>query len=239
MKTICWFSCGVASAVATKFAIEDSPTRIIYCDTGSEHPDNARFRHDCEHWFGQEIEVHKSYRYQDIWDVFKKERYIVGVAGAKCSTVLKKRIRERIQQPFKDVQIFGFSADEIARAETFKQNNPEAKPYFPLIDRFYSKKDCFTVIENAGIQIPVMYRLGYKNNNCIGCVKGGQGYWNKIRADFPDVFERMAKTERHLNAAINKRYVKGKRIKVFLDELPKDVGRYDSEPTMSCGLLCE
>ena len=24
-----------------------------------------------------------------------------------------------------------------------------------------------------GIEIPVMYRLGYNNNNCVGCVKGG------------------------------------------------------------------
>ena len=36
---------------------------------------------------------------------------------------------------------------------------------------------------------PLMYDLGYPNNNCIGCVKGGMGYWNHIRKDFPEVFE--------------------------------------------------
>ncbi len=37
-----------------------------------------------------------------------------------------------------------------------------------------------------------MYDLGYPNNNCIGCVKGGMGYWNKIRKDFPEVFQKRA-----------------------------------------------
>ena len=32
--------------------------------------------------------------------------------------------------------------------------------------------------------------MGYNNNNCIGCIKGGMGYWNKIRVDFPEVFEK-------------------------------------------------
>ena len=40
-----------------------------------------------------------------------------------------------------------------------------------------------------------MYKLGYNNNNCIGCVKGGQAYWNKIRIDFPETFNKMAKLE--------------------------------------------
>ncbi len=34
----------------------------------------------------------------------------------------------------------------------------------------------------------MMYRLGYVNNNWVGGWKGGMGYWNKIRVDFPDVF---------------------------------------------------
>lgn len=52
----------------------------------------------------------------------------------------------------------------------------------------------------AGIEIPAMYKMGYNNNNCIGCVKGGMGYWNKIRKDFPKVFDRMAKIEREVGA---------------------------------------
>jgi hypothetical protein len=82
-----------------------------------------------------------------------------------------------------------------------------------------------------------MYRLGYRNNNCIGCVKGQAGYWNKIRRDFPKVFRRMAKVERSLNAAICKTERGGERQRVFLDELPKDAGRYE-DLDITCGLFC-
>jgi hypothetical protein len=51
------------------------------------------------------------------------------------------------------------------------------------------------MIERAGLMLPLMYRLGYHNANCIGCVKGGAGYWNKIRRDFPEDFEEMAQIE--------------------------------------------
>ena len=51
-RLVCWFSCGAASACATKLALSHFSgkleTHICYCDTGSEHPDNWRFLKDCE-----------------------------------------------------------------------------------------------------------------------------------------------------------------------------------------------
>ncbi len=102
-----------------------------------------------------------------------------------------------------------------------------------------TKDDCYTAISKAGIEIPAMYKLGYDNNNCIGCVKGGQGYWNKIRVDFPDAFERMAKQERIMDVAINKSYAgDGLRKRVFLDELSPTAGRGEREPPIECNVLC-
>lgn len=82
-----------------------------------------------------------------------------------------------------------------------------------------------------------MYRLGYRNNNCIGCVKGGPGYWNKIRVDFPDVFDRMAKLERDIGATICKLGSVG-RDRVYLDEMPPTAGADQVEPDISCSLMC-
>ena len=53
-RTISWFSCGAASAVATKLALAESDVTIVYCEVVEEHPDNKRFLKDCEEWFGQE-----------------------------------------------------------------------------------------------------------------------------------------------------------------------------------------
>ena len=135
-------------------------------------------------------------------------------------------------------QIFGFTTDEKARADNFRAGSPEVFSEFPLIEAGLTKRDCHLRIRDAGIELPAMYKLGYKNNNCIGCVKGQAGYWNKVRRDFPEAFERMAKMERKLNAAINKTYAGGKRQRIFLDELDPRAGRYEEEPDIECGVIC-
>jgi 3'-phosphoadenosine 5'-phosphosulfate sulfotransferase (PAPS reductase)/FAD synthetase len=239
VRVVAWFSCGATSAIATKLALERFGPRVTvaYCDTGSEHDDNVRFMADCERWLGMTIEVVRSERYKDIWEVFEKTRYLAGVRGARCTVELKKGVRERFQEPG-DLQVFGFDSSEAARAERFRQNNPDVRAWFPLLEAGLSKQDCLDRLIGAGIELPAMYRLGYTNNNCIGCVKGQSGYWNKIRRDFPEVFARMAKLEREIGAAICKSYATGERERVFLDELPPDAGRYESELDLKCGLIC-
>lgn len=236
-RIVSWFSCGAASAVATKKALElygKDNFVIASCVVENEHPDNERFLQDCEAWYELPILRLRSDKYKDCWEVWEKTRYLAGIAGARCTTEMKKIVRQKFQK-ITDVQIFGFTAEEIGRSERFKQNNPEVDLRTPLIDLGLSKKDCFVEIQKAGIELPAMYRLGYNNNNCIGCVKGGAGYWNKIRKDFPNVFSRMAKLERELGANLTK--YKNKRI--FLDELPLNAGRTQKEPDMECGLWCK
>lgn len=87
----------------------------------------------------------------------------------------------------------------------------------------------------AGIEIPAMYKMGYNNNNCIGCVKGGMGYWNKIRKDFPEVFARMAQIEREVGATC----LKDQSGKIFLDELSPNRGEMPEEIIPDCSLICQ
>ncbi len=137
-------------------------------------------------------------------------------------------------------EVIGYTLSEQKRLRDWIANNPERSIWPILVERGLTKQDCFAILGKAGIELPTMYKLGYRNNNCIGCVKGQAGYWNKIRVDFPLVFARMAKVERELNVAINKSYAgDGKRKRIFLDELAPDAGRYEAEPSISCGLFCE
>lgn len=240
MRKLSWFSCGAASAYAAKLAIDKygDDCEVLYCDTLKyEHPDNLRFLRDCERWFGRKIKILKSNRYEDIYDVFEKTGRLVGPGGARCTTELKKNVRRRYEVP-EDRHIFGFTVEEKERINRFHRENPELDAEFILFDNGITKRDCLLALKNAHIEIPMMYKLGYKNNNCIGCVKGSAGYWNKIRVDFPEMFDKMSKIERKLGVAINKKYVKGERIKVFLDELEPDAGRYAVEPDIECGVLC-
>lgn len=240
-RVLCWFSCGSASAVAAKLAVQKhgSAAEILYCDTlAYEHPDNSRFMADVSRWIGSPITILKSAKYSDIFDVFEKTKYLVGPRGARCTVELKKRVRMEYQRP-DDIHVFGFTADESKRIERFKQQNFELCE-FPLQENAITKAMCHQIISDAGIDRPALYRMGYKNNNCIGCVKGQAGYWNKIRVDFPEAFKRMAAMERKLGIAINKSYAgDGKRKKVYLDELPVDAGRGMKEKDIECGVICK
>lgn len=241
-RLVIWFSCGITSAVAAKKALEVAgsagiETVVAYCDTGSEHPDNARFLADCEAWLDHPITILRG-KHNDTWEVWESRRYISGISGAPCTLELKKAVRERFEQDG-DLQVFGFDPSELGRVKRFTENQPEVALWCPLIDSNTAKELCFHIIQQAGIQLPAMYQLGYRNNNCIGCPKGNSGYWNKIRRDFPEVFGRMASLERELGARICQATIDGKRVRVFLDELPETAGRYSDEPPISCGLLCD
>lgn len=244
-RVLAAFSCGDASAVAAKEAIAlygRERVQVYYCDTFAyEHPDNRRFFDDVQAWLGQPIAVLRSTDYLDIFDVFERTRWLVGPGGARCTTELKKNVRRAFERP-DDLHVFGFTSEEGKRVDRFHAENPDLAADFILHRLGISKAECHRRIRAAGIELPAMYRLGYKNNNCIGCVKGQSGYWNKIRRDFPDAFERMARMERTLNAAICKTEPVGdgkrQRIRVFLDELPPTAGRYDAEPDIECGVLC-
>jgi 3'-phosphoadenosine 5'-phosphosulfate sulfotransferase (PAPS reductase)/FAD synthetase len=250
MRAVSWFSCGAASAVATKLALGSNSLKrevdeiiIAYCDIKQEHPDNMRFLKDCEKWFGQEILILGNDDFgRDTDRVFRETRYLVGPGGARCTGELKRSVRWGFQQPA-DKVIIGFTTEEeTKRGARLRNSEPTTDFVFPLVEQRYSKQMCYDAINAAGIELPMMYRLGYNNNNCIGCVKGQAGYWNKIRVDFPERFAEMAKIERELGRTICKReWTKnGKRYleRVYLDEMSPDLGNYRQEGDIACGILC-
>ena len=236
-RIVCWYSCGAASAVATKLAISQFPDAevvIARCIVREEHPDNDRFAADCEKWFGMPITNLIAEKYNgSIYEVFQQRKYISGIGGAPCTLELKKRVREAFQQPT-DRHVFGYCAEEQDRWDRFLDSN-NLDAIAPLIDRGLKHPEALAMIENAGIKLPEMYRLGYQHNNCIGCVKAtGAGYWNKIRDDFPAEFDKMARVSR----AIGARLTRDGETRIFLDELLVGAGNYQEEPEIQCGIFC-
>lgn len=251
-RIICWFSCGAASAVAAKLVLQSNDERktdreIIIARNWlkEEHPDNDRMQADCEKWLGQKIiHVTNEKFHGSVMEVQEKTRSIRFIKGAPCTQRLKKEARYAFQRP-DDIHVFGLHIGEDHRIDEFLDDEPGIRFWLPLVEMNMTKEDCHRTIAEAGIEQAAMYKLGYKNNNCIGCVKGGQGYWNKIRRDFPEAFERQAKMERILGTtAIRKEGPKtpdGKRtsLPLYLDELNPKAGRYKDEPSIKCGIICE
>lgn len=195
-RIIVWYSDGAASAVAAKFAVEKygksgRELRVIKCDTTQdESDDNLRFRHDVEAWIGWKVELIRSDDFKTVDEVIEKTRYMSGPNGARCTTELKKIPRFKFQK-WNDVHIFGLTADEIDRIQDFEGNNPELILEWNLLERGYTKDMCLHDVGATGIELPLKYRQGYKNNNCHGCLKATSAkYWNLVRKTNPDVFQR-------------------------------------------------
>lgn len=150
----------------------------------------------------------------------------------------KKRVRKQWEYEHRDCDltyVWGFDLNEKHRAKRLFDSMAYAKHEFPLIGRSLTKANAHSICSMLGVKRPAMYDMGYSNNNCVGCVKGGKGYWNKIRVDFPDVFEDRAKMEREIGHSI----LHDKNGMVFLDELDPSAGRMSSEIMDDCSIFCQ
>ena len=233
-RYVSWFSCGAASAIATKIMLAERSIEIVYCLVKEEHEDNLRFLKDCEKWFGQEIIILENETYQgSCFNVFEKN-YFRTPSGSPCTRALKQQVRLKFQRP-SDVIIFGFTAEEEDRLNRFIDNNNEIDVRAPLIEQGLTKGEVLAMVQRAGIKLPIMYELGYEHNNCVGCVKGGMGYWNKIRKDFPDRFKQYADMEKRKGYTI----LKDKNGPLYLHDLDPNRGNIQDEPKIQCGILCE
>ena len=236
--TVSWLSAGVSSFIAT-YLIKDDIDEIYYIDIDDQHPDSMRFIKDCEKLLGKEIKILKDKIYGSVENACKAGGIIrsARTGYAFCTDYLKKRVRkeqfEYYHQNDEVTYVWGIdcSAHERVRAGRIVEAQPNFKHRFPLIEKNLTKQDCHAMLRRLCLKRPLMYDLGYQNNNCIGCVKGGMGYWNKIRKDFPEVFESRAKLEREINSRILK--------ECYLDELDPTRGNMAAEIMEECSIFCE
>ena len=229
---VCWISAGVSSFIAG-YLIKDTVDEFIYTHIDNQHEDSLRFIKDCEKALGKPITILQS-NYKSVDNVIDTFGFINGPYGARCTDVLKKRVRKEWEYGKKDLTyVWGFdcSKRERARAERTCESMSQFKHEFSLIDKNLTKEDCHGLLKQLGIKRPIMYDMGYRNNNCIGCVKGGKGYWNKIRVDFPEVFKTRAEQERKVGHTCIK--------DVYLDELDSKVGRIEDEVMEECNIMCQ
>lgn len=239
---VVWFSCGAASAMAAKKTIElyGDKNKVIVCNTPikEEHSDNKRFLKDVEKWLGQEIisVVNPKFPESSCFDIWERG-FMSSRFGAVCTKELKKGARQNWEKENKsDYLVLGFTAEEKHRNDRFKQT--ERENILPvLIDLGITKQMCFDALNAAGILLPEIYRLGYPNANCIGCVKATSAtYWNLTRNLFPEEFNQRADQSRRIGCKL----VRHNGQRIFLDELPVEAkGRSLKNYNIECGLFCE
>jgi hypothetical protein len=235
-----WFSNGAASAVAAKITVErygeTHNVLVVNNPIKEEHPDNLRFKEDVSKWIGKPIieATCKEYPSHSIVDVFNKRNYVSGPDGAPCTMLLKKQARYEFELSNKiHWHVLGFTFEEISRNERFiKFERENVIPV--LIQDKLTKLDCFNIIKEAAIELPYIYKLGYPNANCIGCVKSSSPtYWNLVRETFPAVFAGRAEQSKRIGAKLVKVHCKHLPWTEKVNGLYRDKGTYEQLSTVT------
>ncbi len=243
-RIVSHFSCGAASAVATKLILAEKPDSLLILNAFiiEEDSDNRRFLADCETWFGHPITVLRDEKYGASTDeVWRRERYMKGPNGAPCSRALKRKILDAATLPG-DIHILGYTSEEEDRLLDLRAANPTWIICAPLVEKGLDKSDCLAVVDRAGLVLPLMYREGFDNANCVGCPKGGQNYWQHIRAKRPERFYQISTIQQSIGpGAYFLQFRSGPRAgeRMSLLELPEGLGNMADEPSFSCSFFCD
>lgn len=137
--------------------------------------------------------------------------------------------------------MFGYTADtnDAQRFDNWIDAHADRQAWAPLIEAGITKDECFRVLKDAGLELPLMYREGFSNANCQKCPRGGMGYWNHIRRMRPANFEEVAQIQDILGPGsyFFRDRKTGERISLRM--LDPNAGRFDPVVSPECGGVCE
>lgn len=247
-RIVCWFSCGVASATATKLAIDANakaekpmPLIVARCWVAEEDADNDRFAADCRKWFGVPIYPMVNTEYEgSIYNVFEDVRFISGPRGAPCTRAAQEGGTGAFPAPRRHPCV-GYGSDEAHRWDQLLDANNAIKTWDVLGERSLTHADCLAIVERAGIRLPDQYGRGFEHNNCLACVKAtSPDYWRMVRFHHPEAFKRMAEASKPGALTTNgARLVRVKGERIFLHELEEGPFDPKNQGTVQCGIFCE
>lgn len=207
IECVVMFSGGAGSWAAAKKAVERySPdkTVLLFTDVQGNNPsphvgedeDTYRFVQEAAENVGAPLVILNEG--MDIWDVFKKNRWIGNSQLAHCSFVLKQKpARKWIEDNCCDdtTIVLGIDWTETHRIPAIEKGYLPRSTWFPLCEEPYlTKGQILEWLDAEGVARPRLYALGFAHNNCGGgCVKAGKAQWRHLYEVMP---ERYAEWER-------------------------------------------
>jgi hypothetical protein len=90
---------------------EEPEAIVVRCETGNEDPDNYRFEADVLRRLNTSVTLLKSDEFENVRDVWRRERYMAGINGASCTRAMKVEPRLAFQHPT-DRHAFGYTTDK-------------------------------------------------------------------------------------------------------------------------------
>ncbi|WP_431921389.1 hypothetical protein [Nonomuraea jabiensis] len=174
-----------------------SAMTLLFADTTVEDPDLHRFLRDAAAFL--ELEVVRVCDGRAPFDVFDDVHFLGNSRVAPCTKFLKQKpCRDWLKAncDVADTAVYiGIDHFEARRTPAILDEWKPWRAGFPMCDPPYWDKDTMIAECRAlGIEPPLLYKLGFKHNNCGGiCVRAGMTQWRHALKVFP---ERFAEAER-------------------------------------------
>mgnify|MGYP003128831367 FL=1 len=205
MQHIVMYSGGLGSWATAKIVIErygTENTTLLFADTLIEDEDLYRFLDEGAKYLG--VEFTRIAEGRTPWEVFHDTRFLGNSRVGNCSKILKREfIHKWIKKRYKPdecIMYLGIDATEEQRLiraqkwwDPYVVESPLTEP--PFYDYATLKK----WLEDAGIELPSLYKLGFAHNNCGGfCVRSGQGQFAHLLKVFPERYAYHEKKEEEI-----------------------------------------
>jgi hypothetical protein len=211
-KVIVGFSGGVTSAWCAGWALAQYPKEdvvFLFHDTKEEHPDTYRFIREMAAALKHPVTEFSDGR--SVTEVFHDEGAIANNRMAFCSRILKAEQRDKYMNLLRAegvteiVNVVGFTAGEWQRVQraTMRAQQQKFIALFPLALEGITKQECADWCLSLGVKPSEMYRWS-EHANCIGCVRGGKGYWLKVKENAPEVWDQRVALEKEFGHTILK-----------------------------------
>lgn len=263
MTVVVSFSGGKDSTACLLLALEVVPReelRVVYQDTGFEHPAVYEYLSYIEQKCGIVVERAKSSVYEDVPDFCMKRETLPSFQSRGCTGELKQYpLRQYLidQGLCKDTTEvwFGVRARESKkRSEKYGGLTPESlvplsfmgSPYrlkvlrpvqarFPVVD--WSEEQVFEAMRERGVEPNPLYGSGFRRVGCFPCVLSGAGTFRKVWAtpEGKQNILRLIEVEEYVSIKKGRRttFINGKTLAevVGAEEEVTD----ENEPEIYCG----
>ena len=196
MNRIVSFSGGLGSFMAAKRVIDlygRKDVQLLFTDTMTEDDDLYRFLEETADALN--VELIRIADGRNIWEVFNDVKFMGNSRIDPCSRVLKRELARKWMEkehciPALVTLYVGIGWEEEHRLERIREN---WKPYqieAPMTEApFMERKDIIKVLDEMGIEIPRLYKMGFPHNNCGGfCIKTGQAQFKMLLEKRPEFY---------------------------------------------------
>ena len=219
MHHIVFYSSGISSLFVARFlAAKGVDILLVFADTKLEHPSNYRFLEQSIKQLG--CKCTKLQDGRNIFELWHDKRAIANNRMPFCSIELKSKVCKKYitdnYQPSDCILYFGISSDEEKRTAKIKANWHPYQCDFPLLNLDIPKSAMIKLAESEGLEMPLMYKLGFNHANCSGaCVRAGKKQWLELLEKLPEVYQQWENEEEKMrnylgkNVAILKQTVNG------------------------------